>query len=123
MTKKFEFKDDVQLEINGEEFSFDSTDIDLVIGIEKFATESQDFATELSKRTDYVEALRESIQFSVDAIDNILGAGASNRIFKDTKVSLVKAMSVINHISEEIGKARAESMNKYSPNRAERRAK
>lgn len=120
---KFVFKDDVQLNINGEEFSFDSTDIELIKGLEKFANESQEYADSLSKRTDYVEALKEATQYSLDAIDSFLGEGSSKKIFKDEKVSLIKAMNVINYISDETKKARSESMNKYSPNRATRRVK
>lgn len=123
MVREFRFEDDVQLNINGAEFSFDSTDMDLIKGLEKFAIESQDFAETLSKREDYLEAAKEAITFSLTAIDSFLGEGASDKIFKDTKVSIVKAMDVINYISDEVGKARANSMTKYSPNRAQRRSK
>lgn len=123
MTNKFTFKDDVQLNINGVEFSFDSTDMDLIKGLEKFAIESQDFGETLSKREDYLEAAKEAITFSLAAIDSFLGEGASGKIFKDTKVSIIRAMDVINYISDEVGKARANSMTKYSPNRSQRRNK
>lgn len=123
MSNKFTFKDDVQLNINGVEFSFDSTDLEFIAKLEEFSREAQEFGNAMSKREDYVEALKESIEFCCNTIDTLLGEGASEKIFKGTKVSLIKAMDVINYISDEVGKARADSMTKYSPNRAQRRSK
>lgn len=123
MSNKFTFKDDVQLNINGVEFSFDSTDLEFITRLEKFSKEAQDFGNAMSKREDYAEALKESIEFCCNTIDALLGEGSSKKIFKDTKVSLVKAMDVINYISDETNKARSLSMNKYSPNRSQRRSK
>ena len=123
MVNKFTFKDDVQLNINGVEFSFDSTDLDFIEELDKFSKEAQVLSDEMSRSEDYVEALKEAIEFCCVTIDALLGEGASKKIFKDTKVSLIKAMDVINYISEEVGKARAKSVNKYSPDRTQRRSK
>lgn len=123
MINKFTFKDDVQLNINDVEFSFDSTDLDFIEALDKFSKEAQVLSDELLKCENYVEALQEAIEFCCVTIDALLGEGACKKIFKDTKISLIKAMDVINYISEEIGKARAKSMNKYSPDRTQRRSK
>lgn len=120
---KFVFKDDVQLNIKGEEFSFDSTDLEFIQNLETFSKEAQDMQGKVKNRTDYAQALKEMIEFCCETIDKLLGEGASKKIFKDTKVSLIKAMDVINYISDETNKARIGSMGRYSPNRAARRKK
>ena len=120
---KFISKGDVELNINGVEFSLDSTDVGLIKTIDEFSKEAQEKADAMAKREDVVEALVEATEYVTDVIDLILGEGASKQIFKDTPISLFKATEVINYISESIGNSRISNSAKYSPNRAERRGK
>lgn len=123
MTKRFNFENDVNLDIAGVKFSFDSTDLDLLKTLEKFGQESQDIAKEVLKKTDYIEGLKEVIQFNLDAIDKILGEGASNKIFEGQKASLNNTTGVLSYISEEVSLARKRQMDKYAPERASRKNK
>lgn len=120
MAKNFTVKDDVQLIIYGEEFSFDSTDVELIAKMENFAITSQAKSEELTKGKKNVEALEDVIQFALDTIDNFLGEGASERIFKNTKVTLNRAIAIIDHIVEETNKSRNINFEKFSPQRAKR---
>lgn len=120
MTNKFTFSDDVKLDINGVIFEFDSTDLELLERLDKFYKESQEKADAVMLREDYIEALKETIQFTVDAIDEILGEGASLKIFDGTKVTLNKATDVMRYISEEVQSSRSKRINKYAPERAKR---
>lgn len=120
MAKNFTVQNDVQLEIYGVEFSFDSTDLAILKKINDFAEQAQDYGDTVIERTDYITALEETIQFTLDAIDSVLGEGASKKIFKDTSVSLNKALSIMDYISNEVHKARTKSMAQFSPARTKR---
>ena len=120
---KFVFQDDVKLNINGIEFSLDSTDLELIKKLDKFSKEAPKFADDLGKREDYVQAMEDGINFTLKAIDTFLGEGASEEIFKDVKVSFIKAVNVANHIIQEVNSSRTDTFSKYSPNRATRRSK
>lgn len=119
----FVTKGDVRLNINGVDFELDSTEVDLIEKLDKFSKETPKFTKENSEREDVVQAVRDTIQYALDAIDSFLGEGASEEIFKNEKVSIFKATSVINHINDEIAKARENNLAKFSPNRAQRRKK
>ena len=120
MIENFIVQDDVQLKIYGVDFSFDSTDMEIIQKIEDFAKESQEISDRLQDRKDYRVALGEAIQFTVDAIDSVLGEGASSEIFKGTSISINKAVGVMQHISNEISVVRKASIDKFSPKRAKR---
>lgn len=120
---KFTFSNDTVLDINGEVFEIDSTDLDLIKRIENFRANAEAEANKMTKaeKGSYVKALEDAIKFATDAIDEFLGERASERIFKDTPISLVKALNVVNYISQEISNSRMKSVNKFNPNRAQRR--
>jgi hypothetical protein len=120
MATNFTVENDVQLKIYGIDFSFDSTDLEVLKSIDDFANSTQGYADKVVGRTDYIAALEETIQFVLDAIDSVLGEKASEQIFKDTDVSLNKALSVMEHISDEVHKARKQSMQKFTPERTQR---
>lgn len=120
MATNFTVQDDVQLKIYGVEFSFDSTDLEILKRIDDFATQAQTYGDTMKGRQDYITALEETIQFTIDAIDSILGKGASEKIFKEVPVSLNKALNVMDYISKEVHKAREKSMHQFSPERAKR---
>lgn len=120
MVKNFTVQNDVQLQLYGVEFSFDSTDLDILKKIDDFAIKAQTYGDTMVERTDYITALEETIQFTLDAIDSVLGEGASKKIFKDTPVSLNKALNIMSHISQEVHKAREKSMAQFSPERTQR---
>lgn len=120
MATNFTVENDVQLKIYGVEFSFDSTDLNILKKIDDFATQAQEYGDTMINRTDYIKALEETIQFTLDAIDSILGDKASEMIFKDTPVSLNKAINVMDHVAKEVHKAREKSMSKFSPERTQR---
>lgn len=120
MVKNFTVEDDVQLTIYGAEFSFDSTDLELLKKLDKFHEEAVVKADEMKERKDIVVAVKETIDFTLNAIDEVLGEGASLEIFKDTKVSLNKSVGVLNHISEEVANARMKTIDRYTPDRAKR---
>ena len=123
MARKFEFRDNtLKLDIAGNIFEIDVTAPETVQQIQKFVIEAQERAAVLAKRKDFSEAVKEAIQFCLDIIDSILGAGAAEKIFAGRKVNLYDCLDVINFIVEEIEADREERFQKYSPNRAARRA-
>lgn len=129
MAKIFEFRNNnLEIEIAGNTFEIDIADTELmskITGFSKEATELSNRLLEQSKdeNADYGKALEEAIQFVVGAIDMMLGEDASKKIFKGRKVSFFDALDVVNFIVDEYNTKRKDNFNKYSPNRAQRRAK
>lgn len=124
MVKKFEFKNnDLELDIAGNKFCLDTTDPTLIEKVLEFAKEAEAKAEELKNKDDYVEELKTTIQFCLEAIDNILGEGSSEMIFQGRKVGLFDALDVLNYIIQSVKKGREDKFKEYSPNRAARRAK
>ena len=123
MARRFEFRDNtLKLDIAGNIFQIDATAPETVQQIQKFAVEAQERATKLAKRDDFFEAMKEVIQFCLDTIDSILGAGAAEKIFAGRKINLYDCLDVINFIIEEIEADREERFKAYSPARVQRRA-
>lgn len=124
MVKKFEFKDnDLKLDIAGEKFKIDTTNIKLVERVSSFGKVATKLSKELEGREDYVQALKETIDFCQGSIDSILGKGATKQIFKNREVSLLDLLDVINYIMAQVKEDRDKKFQVYSPNRAQRRAK
>ncbi len=127
MVKKFEFSNNLlELNINGAEFAIDTTNPELIENAEKYGKEMQEYAQKAEKRAEEVgnaKAMEEMIQICVESIDVVLGEGATKKIFKDRKINFFDAIDVINFITSEIEQARDKLYKKYTPNRAQRRAK
>ena len=125
MVREFRFDDDIQLKIMGEEFSLDSSDPALIAALKKFEVEGQEFAKKMEKDKQKTEVDRivEMAKYCVVVIDSILGENASKKIFKDTPVTFFKAIGIIRYISSEIDTGTDKVLDKYSPNRAQRRSK
>lgn len=124
MAKKFVFKNnDLELDIAGNKFYVDTTDPDLIEKVLDFARGAEKQAAELKDKEDYVEELRGTIEFSLNAIDSILGEGASDKIFEGRRVGLFDVLDVLSYIVSAINKGRDDKFLEYSPNRATRRAK
>lgn len=127
MVKKFEFgKNLLELDMNGTMFKIDTTDPTLIENAEKYGKKMQEYAKIAEKRAEEVgnaKAMGEMIQVCIEAIDIMLGEGATNKIFKDRKVNFFDCIDIINFVTSEIQKKRNDKMQQYSPNRAQRRAK
>lgn len=127
MVKKFEFgKNLLELDMNGTMFKIDTTDPTLIENAEKYGKKMQEYAKIAEKRAEEVgnaKAMEEMIQVCIEAIDIMLGEGATNKIFKDRKVNFFDCIDIINFVTSEIQKKRNDKMQQYSPNRAQRRAK
>lgn len=123
MAKKFVFKDNnLKLDIAGNIFELDTTDVELIRRIQEFSREAQQIAQAMTEKDDYAEALEDTIRFCLDTIDNILGEGSSEKIFTGRKVGLLDCLDVIQFITAEVNEDRASRFQVYSPNRAQRRA-
>lgn len=127
MVKKFQFGNNLlELDINGAKFEIDTTDPKLIENAEKYGKEMQEYAQKAEKRAEEVgnaKAMEEVIQICVKSIDIVLGEGATKKIFKDRKINFFDAIDVINFITAEIKQSRDNLYQKYTPNRAQRRAK
>lgn len=127
MVKKFEFgKNLLELDMNGTMFKIDTTDPTLIENVEKYGKKMQEYAKIAEKRAEEVgnaKAMEEMIQVCIEAIDIMLGEGATNKIFKDRKVNFFDCIDIVNFVTSEIQKKRNDKMQQYSPNRAQRRAK
>lgn len=124
MTNKFVFKNnDLELDIAGNKFYVDTTDPGLIEKVLDFAKGAEVKAAELKGKEDYVEELKGTIEFTLDAIDSILEEGAVGKIFEGRAVGLFDALDVLSYIVGSINKGKEDKFLEYSPNRAARRSK
>ena len=116
MAKKFVFQDNgTVLDFGTAKFTVDISNPDLIDKILVFAKEATKKAKELEKEEDYVKGLREVISFSLGTIDNILGKGASDKIFKGRTVSMLDALQVLDYITTEVKREKSVAYTMYSP--------
>lgn len=102
----------LKLDIAGEVFYVDSSDIQMIKEIDRFAKEAIGLADKGQKEG--VEALEEVINYCVEFVDTILGEGATKKIFKDRRVSLFDLLSLIEFLAERISEDRVERLKNYT---------
>ena len=123
MARKFEFRNNnLELDIAGNKFELDTTDVEVVARVQKFGKEAQEIGKKLADKGDFAEALEETIQFCLDSIDSILGEGSSKEIFAGRKVGLFDCLDVIEYITTEVNESRSTKFQAYGPSRAQQRA-
>ena len=110
---KFEFRSNkVELDIAGHKFS-------VTIAFGERAIKK---GNEIKNYKDYNLAIKETCQFCYDAIDGLIEPGASKKIFEGREDNIYDCIDVINYITDEYQKTSNITNQKYSPNRAQRRA-
>ncbi|MDU1453149.1 MAG: DUF6673 family protein [Paeniclostridium sordellii] len=115
------------IKILGEEFELDTMDLDVSETIEKEMKKVPEKLNKLSNNVTRIEAIRETVIIVSECMDNILGKGASERIFKG-KRNLKLAMKAFEELAigiskedENVEKEFQQSINKYSSNRVAKR--
>lgn len=132
MARKFEFRNnELELDIAGEIFKIDVFEPTLSRRINAHGKRLKEKGEHLTKRleegladAELEKELKGSIQLCVEVIDDVLGEGACKKIFKDKPINFLDAVDVANFVFTETNSyIEKDIMNKYSPNRAQRRAK
>lgn len=115
------------IKILGEEFELDTMDLDVSETIEKEMKKVPEKLNKLSNNVTRIGAIRETVIIVSECMDNILGKGASEKIFKG-KRNLKLAMKAFEELAigiskedENVEKEFQQSINKYSSNRVTRR--
>lgn len=99
--KKFEFKNHghvIDLDIAGHEFRL-TVNAATARKLMRFGEEAQKLANSLPET---VQALDEAWDFVADCLDDLLGKGATDRIFEGRAHDLYDIIDVMNYISDEI---------------------
>lgn len=104
--KKFDFnKNNVELEIGEAKFSVNLGDPTLITRLRNFSQKAKANAAAITTDQDPVKTINDTFNFVSEALDNLLGAGATDEIFKGRKTSAYDAMDVlvfvVNTIQEE----------------------
>ncbi|HSH35518.1 DUF6673 family protein [Schnuerera sp.] len=131
MVRKFEFKNnDLELDIAGEKFYIDPFQPDLFNRIEEGKTKLLEEGDKLkslddnSTTQDLEKGIEQAIKTCTTVIDSLLGENSTERIFKERRISFLDAVDVAHFIFIEIESyIQSDVVNKYSPNRAQRRSK
>lgn len=137
MARKFDFSSNeniLVLEIAGEEFEVDVMDhlwLQKVDEGKKKLKESGDNLSEFSKKEESAkdfdglgELMKESIGICVDVLNDLLGEGAAERIFKDRVVRFLDAVDVIHFVFQQADDYMKNGLtNKFGINRAQRRGR
>lgn len=113
MSKKFKFKDNsLKLEIEGHEFTID---VDEYIGnvekVEYFTNMAAKVQGLTGKDKNEIEKI---IKVCTEAVNEILGEGAIDKIFEKNKMTPLRLIELISFLSDEINEFRIDNvMKKY----------
>ena len=112
---KFKFRNNLlKLEIEDEVFNVDITNFEASDKLVKIAQD----ALKIGEDGNKPENIEMMILMIEEAIDTILGKGATKRIFKDRKINYLDMIDLLAFITEEITNFRSEKLEKvYSVNR------
>lgn len=99
----FEIKNSgLTLEIGGGIFTVYPDDADYIEKVERFSREAQRIAGEFSGITEGIAGkVREVCVFCLNSIDELLGEGASTKIFGDQHVGMMMCLEVLTYIKKE----------------------
>lgn len=112
---KFKFRDNtLKLEIEDKVYNVDISNFEQS---EKLLTIAKD-AMKVGEQGNSNDTVEMMILMIEDAIDTILGKGATKDIFQDRKINLLDLLDVLAYITEEITDFRANKLERvYSVNR------
>ena len=112
---KFKFRDNtLKLEIEDKIYNVDISNFEQS---EKLLTIAKD-AMKVGEQGNSNDTVEMMILMIEDAIDTILGKGATKDIFQDRKINLLDLLDVLAYITEEITDFRANKLERvYSVNR------
>lgn len=112
------------LEINGVELEFDLLDADMAESYENAYRKMQKDVANIPKNLSLAENIRKQCKLIFNFFDEVFGEGTSKNIFgnKTNLRECIKAVeTIIDHVNKDTEEAN-KIINKYSPNRATRRA-
>lgn len=112
---KFKFRDNtLKLDIEDKVYNVDISNFEQS---EKLLTIAKD-AMEVENKGNSEKTVETMLMMIQDAIDTILGSGATKEIFKDRKVNLLDLLDLLAYITEEITEFRSNKLERiYSVNR------
>lgn len=112
---KFKFRDNtLKLDIEDKVYNVDISNFEQS---EKLITIAKD-AVKIGEQGNSTETVETMIRMIEEAIDTILGSGATEEIFKDRKVNLLDLLDLLAYLTEEINNFRVDKLQKvYSVNR------
>lgn len=112
---KFKFRDNtLKLEIEDKTYNVDISNFEQS---EKLITIAKD-AVKIGDKGNSEKTVETMLMMIQDAIDTILGSGATEEIFKDRKVNLLDLLDLLAYITEEITEFRSNKLERiYSVNR------
>ena len=120
---KFEFRSSsIRLEIAGNIFQVDAGNPGLVERVREFGIEARTYASGLDQEKDISVQLEAAVSFCDRALDEILGAGSSTKIFADRGRNLFDRLDVLSYVIDEFNAFQKEHARQYSPDRVAHRA-
>ncbi len=121
---KFEFRSSaLELDIDGNKFEVRVSDPHLQERLQSFGKEAINVANEAADKISVSERFTKAIDLCDRGIDEVLGEGASEKIFAGRTRDLLDRIDVVVHITREIDAFRAERLRQFSPERAMRAGK
>ena len=111
------------LEINRVELEFNLMDADIAEKYEKAYRKMQKGATNIPNNLSLAESIRKQCKLIFNFFDEVFGEGTSEKIFGN-KTNLRECIKAVETLIDYVNKDTEEAnkiINKYSPNRVERR--
>ena len=112
---KFKFRDNtLKLEIEDKTYNVDISNFEQS---EKLITIAKD-AVKIGEQGNSTETVETMIRMIEEAIDTILGNGATKDIFQNRKINLLDLLDLLGHTTDEITEFRSNKLERiYSVNR------
>ena len=112
---KFEFKNNnVELEINGQNFSVELTN-DVLLSCDDISNEAKKVLEAFEKTDDAKDMLTQACDAMVKGIEDIIGVGAVAKIFGKKAITLFDLTDIIIFVRTEVNSALQKKMNSYAP--------
>lgn len=120
MAKQFKFRDHrTEIKIEDQTFHVDGTDPKILRKLENFGREAQEQSF-LTGEESRVEEVEKTMEFMKSSIDDILGEGASEDIFRGRSVSFFDMLDLLEFLKDQILTGQDEKFEQYSSKRVER---
>lgn len=121
---KFEFRSStLELDIAGNKFEVCVSDPHMQERLQAFGNEAISTANGEDEQSSISERFDKAIDLCDRAINEVLGAEASKKIFADRTRDLLDRIDVVAYMTKEIDAFRSERLRQYSPARAARAGK
>jgi hypothetical protein len=115
---QFSFSNSIlELDIAGTTFAVDTGLKDTMEKCAAFAKGAAERSAALGADNAGQDQIEQATQYVLSCVDDLLGAGASQKIFAGRTTDIIDAVDIMNYVLKEIVQQRSKRFERYLPNR------